>query len=252
MIISILNSELFRNTIRLVSACLLFLVFLTSEAISQNQKISFVTDTHKKNGYLVAITTEAFKRVGYEIEVVYMPWNRALDKVVKGHEEALLAAYYTKERAETMLYSESIGQTEVVLFKRQKSIIKYSDLSDLGPYSIGMIRGAAISKEFDAADNLGKVALPSPDVMIRMLLADRIDLLVEQRKVIHAYLKDQFPNDVNSLTALNPPLKVSKYFCTFSKKHSRHEKLVRAFNEGLQQIKMDGTFEKLIDEYDHP
>jgi len=245
-------TKLIENVLKLVPTCLLVLFFIISGAMAENQKISFVTDTHKKNGYLVAITKEAFKRVGYDVDVTYMPWNRALVNVMEGRNEALLAAYYTDERAGKMLYSHSIGQTEIVLFKRQKSTIEYSDLTDLKSYTIGTIRGAATSTEFDAADYLEKIVLPSPDIMIKMLLADRIDLLVEQRKVIHTYLKNQFPNDINSLSALAPPLQVSKYFCTFSKKSPRHEKLVSDFNQGLQQIKMDGTYQRLINEYDHP
>ena len=252
MLNNFLNFKMFKSAFILVSVCLVSLILSTTAAITQNQKITFVTDTHKKDGYLVAITTEAFNRVGYDVEITYMPWKRALANVVNGYEEALLAAYYTKERSESMLYSDSIGQTEIVLFKRQKSTIEYSDLTDLKSYTIGTIRGAATSTEFDAADYLEKIVLPSPDIMIKMLLADRIDLLVEQRKVIHTYLKNQFPNDINSLSALAPPLQVSKYFCTFSKKSPRHEKLVSDFNQGLQQIKMDGTYQRLINEYDHP
>ena len=245
-------TKLIENVLKLVPTCLLVLFFIISGAMAENQKISFVTDTHKKNGYLVAITKEAFKRVGYDVDVTYMPWNRALVNVMEGRNEALLAAYYTDERAGKMLYSHSIGQTEIVLFRRLETTIKYSSLQDLKSYRIGMIRGAVISKEFDAANYLGKIDLTSPDLMIKMLLAGRIDLLVEQRKVIQTYLKNQFPKDAKLLTALDPPLQISKYFCAFSKKIPRHAKVVRDFNQGLLLIKKDGTFQKIIDEYDHP
>lgn len=236
---------------------LYFLVFvgvfqLSGVAAAQEKTIEFFTDEHKEGGYLEAITKEACRRVGYEAAVEYMPWKRALQMVMEGRNEALMAAYYTEERAEKMAYTESVGQTEIVFFKRKDSDIVYSKLEDLKPYRIGMIRGAAISEEFDAADYLQKEEVATPDMNIKKLLRGRVELIVEQRKVILNYLRNQFPDEMDSLVALEPPLQVSKYYNAFSKNYPDYEQKVNEFNSGLQVIKSDGTYQKIIEEYEHP
>ncbi len=87
---------------------LFVLLFHLSEVAAGDKKIVFFTDEHKQDGYLEAITKEAFKRVGYETEIKYMPWKRALKAVMHGTNEALMAAYYTEERAKKMAYTETI------------------------------------------------------------------------------------------------------------------------------------------------
>lgn len=230
----------------------ILMLFHFSEVSAEDNKIIFFTDAHKKGGYLEAVTKEAFKKAGYRIQIKYMPWKRALVEVMKGENEALMAAYFTAERAEKMSYTDSIGQTEIVFFKLKEHDIKYSRLEDLIHYRIGMIRGAVISEAFDNAEYLDKKEESTPDVNIIKLLKGRIDLLVEQRKVIQTCLRERFPESADSLVALDPPLKISEYHNAFSKRYPGYEKKVQDFNTGLQMIKKDGTYQRIIDSHEHP
>ncbi len=115
-----------------------------------------------------------------------------------------------------------------------------------------MIRGASISKEFDSADYLHKEKVSSPDLNIRKLLKRRVDLIVEQKKVILNFLQTRFPDKTDSLVALDPPLKISKYYNAFSKNYPDYKQRVKDFNTGLQTIKKDGTYQKVIDGHKHP
>lgn len=40
-------------------------------------------------GFLIELTVESLKRVGYDVEVKYLPWARALDEVKNGRYQAL-------------------------------------------------------------------------------------------------------------------------------------------------------------------
>lgn len=235
---------------------LFFLVFTVFfhcfGACAQNNTIVFLTDEHKEGGYLEAITTAALQRVGYKTEIHYVPWARALKTVMEGQSEALMSAYYTEERAEKMMYTDSIGQTEIVFFARKGADITYATLEDLKPYRIGMIRGAAISAEFDASDYLQKEEVSSPDLNIKKLLNDRIDLFVEQRQVVLNYLRNQFPEHLDAIVALEPPLSVSKYYNAFSKAYPNYEEKVQDFNRGMEMIRSDGTYQDIMRKYEHP
>jgi polar amino acid transport system substrate-binding protein len=230
-----------------------FLFFhFVSQSSALDKKIVFFTDEHKEGGYLIAITKAALKSVGYTTEVEFMPWKRALEMVMNGQNEALLAAYYTEERAVKMAYTESIGQTEIVFFKKKERDIQYSKLEDMKPYRIGIIRGASISNEFDSAAYLHKEEVRSPDLNIRKLLAGRVDLIVEQKAVILNFLRNQFPEHMNSVVPLELPLKVSQYYNAFSRDYPNYEKRVKDFNTGLKKIQSDRTYQKIIERHNHP
>ena len=56
-------------------------------------------------GYIPDITREAFKRVGYDFEVEYMPWKRALEMSRKGRYDGILGVFYSEERGEYFIFS---------------------------------------------------------------------------------------------------------------------------------------------------
>lgn len=133
---------------------------------------------------MLAITQAAFERVGYKVEVDYRPWGRALADVMSGQTEALLGAQYTDERAEKMLYSQQIGQSDMVFFKLKTNNMPYRQLSDLKGMTIGIIRNASHTPEFDNMAEISKEAVADSRINIRKLLAGRIPLFVEKKAYI--------------------------------------------------------------------
>ena len=107
--------------------------------------------------FFVEITREAFKRVGYDININWVPWKRAQELSFSGKYDALLGCYYTEERAKKLEYSAPVSSTEVVFFELKGRNITFSSLRDLSPYTIGVVRGYANTDEFDASDYLKKV-----------------------------------------------------------------------------------------------
>ena len=105
-------------------------------------------------GNIVEIIREALKRVGYELETVWLPWKRAQVEAARGGYDGLGASYYSEERANKFAYSDPIATTEVVFFKRTEDDIKYSKLEDLKPYKIGTGFGYGYPEKFVKADYL--------------------------------------------------------------------------------------------------
>jgi polar amino acid transport system substrate-binding protein len=230
----------------------LFAAFIAAGALlshvarAQDKTVSFVTDQEKDGGFLLEITKEAFKRVGYTVKVEYQPWNRALAGVMEGTSEALLGAQRTDERAAKMEYSDVIGQSSMVFFALKKSNITYTGLESLKPYSIGVTGNNTITPEFQAATYLKKEEVPDLLTNVRKLLAGRVQLIVEKRSVVIDALRTKFPESADTVVALEPPVKTIQFYNAFSKKWPNHEQAAKDFNRGLDLISKDGTLKSIL------
>ncbi len=222
-----------------------------SAAITTNKSILVAGDEEKKGGYLVEVAQEAFQQVGYSPEFIFVPWARALVQSIKGAYTVLLAAYYTKERAEELLYSDPIGTTRVFLFKRKVDKITYKTMEDLKPYRIGHIRGSKVSPEFDKVEKtfLTIEYAKSTEQNIKKLLAHRLDLVVEKEERLKELLNTEFKGEVDKLEFLYPPLQVNTYHNCVSKKLPEGQQIIADFNRGLKKIRVNGTYNAILKKY---
>ncbi len=200
----------------------------------------------KNQGYISEITRKAFERAGYEVEIRFMPWKRAIHDTKNGHYDGLMGLYHTKERAEWLNYSESIAAIRIVLFSHKEKDITYSKLSDLKPYKIGIERGFAYTEEFDSADFLQKEPVREGMLNYKKLLKGRIDLVAASEKVFLHMVNSKGENASDKLRVIEPPLTVSRIYNGITRKKKGHEKIVADFNQGLKQIKQDGTFDEIL------
>ncbi|MBS1160793.1 MAG: ABC-type amino acid transport/signal transduction system, periplasmic component/domain [Proteobacteria bacterium] len=232
-----------------VARCLfsLSLLCLAGPLSAQTTAVTFVTDEEKDGGFLIAVTDAAFKKVGYKVQIQYRPWARALKSVMDGDAEALLGVYRNDERAAQMLYTESIGSSDLVFFKLKSSTATFQRLEDLKNLSVGTVIGASYTPEFNAAAYIKKESTSEVAINLRKLLASRIDLLLEKRAVVQDLLSTQFAADASRIVALDTPLKTALFYNAFSKKIPGYATRVADFNRGLALIKQDGTFKEIME-----
>ena len=231
----------FRITIFVLVYCLCINVVFSSE-----KKVKFLTDPEKIGGYLIEITKAAYEKVGYSVEIEYVPWARALSLVMEGKSEAILGAYFNEERAKKLYYSDVLATSELVFFKLKTSNINYKEISDLKKYKIGVIRDAIFTKEFDEADYLSKDESSDYLTNIKKLFAERVDLVLEKKSVVLSTLKTNFPKDYDKIDYITPALTTIYFYNCFSKSTEGSIEKVKDFNKGLELIKADGTYKKIL------
>ncbi len=134
----------------------------------------------------------------------------------------------------------------MVFFKRTEDDIKYSKLEDLKPYKIGTGFGYGYPEKFVKADYLTKVEAYKLKTNITRLLHKRIDLIIGSRKAILFYLKQNYPDRINSLEILGNPLETLSLYVLFSKNKPNYKQKIEDFNRGLKMIKEDGTYQKIM------
>jgi polar amino acid transport system substrate-binding protein len=245
----------------IVSVLALTICLLCPFAMAQD-RLSIVTPgiapiAYEQDGKVTGIgtelVTEAFARLGQRVEITICPGARALKLLQQGEADALFALAKTPDRESFARFtSEPIIDQPISLFVRQDSTIVFDgDVKKLSPYSIGIIRGGRFSPEFETAIKNG--LFPKLDQAneyrqnIIKLANQRIDILIGTR--ISVLFTAQKLGLQDAIKELHPPLTASSpAYLAFSKK-SKAVELVAAFDSALKAMRLDGTYDRILEEY---
>lgn len=236
-----------------VVTCIMFSFFSPCYGESKNRLIlstmnwnPYYAEHLPDGGPVAEITKEAFRQVGYDVAIVFLPWKRALFMAKEGYYDGLLGAYYSEERSHHFSYTNKLTEAEVVLVSQKGKHITYKSLDDLKPYLIGVLRGGTVTQEFDTATYLTKVELTDHEQAIQMLIANRVDLVVLGKYHLLQYLKSTYSDWPDLIEIVNPPLKVNSLFNAISKQNPDHKSIVSDFDRGLKEIRVNGMFERIM------
>lgn len=241
----------------LVTTLLVMIVSLaiTEKGWTQEKSITLATmnfeplygESLPEGGVFTALTREAFRRVGYRIDVQFMPWKRAIETTKRGDYDGVMGAVLNSERAPFFVATEAIVPYETVLFSRSEEIITYTDLSELQSYKIGTVRGISAENILKAA-NLTFESVGEYEQNLKKLMAKRIDLIAGNNFVIPDLLK-KYPEFEGKVRAVSPPLQTRPLRIIVPKKNSHHTAIIADFNRGLREIITDGTFNAIVKKY---
>lgn len=207
--------------------------------------VPFSSKSLPNGGIATEIVRQAFLQAGYEIDVVWVPWPRALENAKKGIYDGVLGAWYTEERTQFFTYSLPFFKNEIVFFKRKDERIAYKSLKDLKPYRIGVAKNAAPHEllKSELAANL-EVA-NSGILSIKMLMGKRFNMIAEEKLSVIHLLNNNFPQWRNTIEVMDPPLQINNLHVIISKKLPHHQNITADFNAGLQKILSEGWIENL-------
>ncbi|OOF19914.1 MULTISPECIES: transporter substrate-binding domain-containing protein [Salinivibrio] len=208
----------------------------------------FVTTDASMPGISVELLTEAMKTQGYDVEFKIMPWARALDSVSKGTIDLLPATWYTEARTDFLHYSDSYLTNELTFIKRAGDSFQFSDLSGLQGKTIGIIRDYGYGDAFLASDSFDKPEANNLVTNLKKLLANRIDLTLEDRVVALSVMKEE-GMDANAFAFTNKALSSKPLHVTSGKANPDGDLFINAYNKGLEAIKANGTFDKIVEKY---
>lgn len=234
---------------------ILIFILLSINTFSTGRKIVLATDPWEpyygdnmpRQGYISEIAKEAFRRSGYEVEIVFIPWKRALEDSKRGKYDGILGGFYTKERTEYFFYSEPVSEVNINFFARKGSKIKYTKLKDLSGYKIGVTRGYKYSREFDNAEYIQKEEIISIEQNIKKLIHGRIDLFIASKEVVLWTLKSSLPDFKNDIELLEPSYITNDLYILISRKVQDSSALIYDFNKGFDSMVEDGTLDKIIE-----
>jgi polar amino acid transport system substrate-binding protein len=208
----------------------------------------FVTTDASMPGISVELLTEAMKTQGYDVEFKIMPWARALDSVSKGTIDLLPATWYTDARTEYLRYSNPYISNQLAFIKRADDNFQFSELSDLEGKVVGIVRGYGYGDAFLDATHFDKPVANNLTANLKKVLAGRVDLTLEDKIVAQSVMQEQ-GLDRNQFAFSDQALSTNPLHVTSGKANPDSQVFINAYNKGLETIKANGTFEKILKKY---
>ena len=208
----------------------------------------FVDENHSEGGLSIQIIREALGRSGFEVEVIMVPWARALAGVQDGEYDIVYGAWYTDNRAETLAFSEPYINNEIRFIQRVGGNFDFTGLESLRGKTVATIRGYNYGDDFMGVDFF--VRDPSNDLIvnIRKLVDERVDLAIEDELVARSTISTGNPALLEQLEFIDPPWSSEGLHVASGLANPRHEEIIEAFNTGLKAMREDGTFDAIIEE----
>lgn len=219
--------------------------------IAGNHWPPFIDEKIPSKGILFDLSELAFKSVGYSIEKKILPSTRTQEYLFKGEVDALNQFWYSDERAKTMLFSKPYLFNSVHFFKRKGSAITYNNLRDIKEYTIGIVQEYYYGEEFIKAkkEYLTTYETGTTEQLLRMLDNNRLELALSDKIVAQETIK-KF--GLPGIEMLKKPLFKAGLHLVVDKKNPHGQEIVEAFNKGLENIKKNGEYERVLRSYGVP
>lgn len=203
-------------------------------------------------GVFSEIVTMAYARKGYTVRYRDMPWARVLKNLEDGLLDAAACAYYTEERNQTYLFSAPVMQGGRLVFYKRKEmdLVIWKTLDDLRGYRIGVNRGSSYTPEFNQAEFLDKKVVAHGKFNFKKLLLNRIDLYPVDPAWANYFIQKNLAEQQDDFATLSPPLSEGQpVYLMFSRAIPDAQIKIQVLNEGLKEIREDGTLNEILKKY---
>lgn len=242
--------------------CLLFLFTIIHHAHSLPKEILVISDANdyspyeinfgnnKFGGIYIETVLEAAKLLNIKLTFKEFPWARCLVMIKKGHSDAIMTPFKTKERLKYMYFAnEPIAYEETSLFTNKSNQINFNgNLNNLKKYNIGVVRGFSYGEKWDKMKFPYVTTVNSQRNLIKMLVVRRVDVLIGTKYIIQYLAKEE--NASKHLVTLKPSLSRDAGYLAFSKiKGPSHKKLAIAFARAIRRVKKSKKYKMIFKKY---
>lgn len=250
------------NPIRVFIVMMILFWFGSGPVIAQKtvklvtaEHVPYIGEKLPSKGSVHELVTEAFKRVGYTVEIGFYPLARAQKKAENGTADGLLPAYYEKSLEKKYLFSDPFSGDNIGLLKRKsfqlpRSLNIHQNqielLQRLKEYVFGVVRGEAFTPDFDRAKFLKKEFVGGDLQNIDKLGSGRIDFAVIDKYTAADLMTSQRPHLIGQLEFMRAPFVRNAFHVAFSKKAKGFEQVQKDFNRGLHTLQQEGMLDNIL------
>ena len=206
-------------------------------------------------GMSVDITRQILSALGCELNLIKMPWARALISIKEGNIDILSGAYNTQERRDYAHFSTTGLYSPNILFVRKNETERWSFTSLKDIVNTSFILGVQINVSYsqeseklkDQADFISRLHQNSSRQSLwRMLALNRVDGVIADKMTGLAELKELGLK--NKVTASQLIVSNEPSFFAFSKKNI-DPKFVEQFDAEFSKLLNNGEIKRIEDFY---
>ncbi|MGK5091799.1 transporter substrate-binding domain-containing protein [Deltaproteobacteria bacterium TL4] len=195
-------------------------------------------------GVLDILYQELSKRMGIAIEIQYLPAERALKNANSGLDDGdvcrILQLNATGNYPDLIRVPEQIMQFQMMVFTLDQKM-EVTKPEDLKPYDVGIVTGWKIL-ERNTTQARSAIQVEEGAQLFTLLEKKRINLAIIERMIGLKLLKDSGLKDV---VILKTPFLQGDWYLYL---HKKHQALVPMIVEKVQEMKKDGTYQKIFSE----
>jgi polar amino acid transport system substrate-binding protein len=213
--------------------------------------VSYINkDTNEHEGIAHDLIKIIGKRLNIPIIIdAKLPWNRMLRNLNEGIMDMSVAIYWTKERAEKYVYTESYFVNEARVFVQKGKEFPFKQFEDLIGLTGGIPSGGTFGGKFDRfakEHHLKLEGVKTKEQRVEKLLLGRNDYFINDYLDATLYLK--LNGGQEKIVALPHPVSTTKVYFAVSQKSSCVQHVSR-INLIIKEAKQDGTLQAIINKY---
>ncbi len=240
---------MFKITKRLFFIPLLIIsvnAFADELQVATSEWIPYVGKELPNQGLAMDIVNRALIRAGHKPAVTIQAWTRTLEGADIGVYDLIAAAWYSKEREKSFIFSKPYIFNEIKLLKHADSSFDFNRISDLEGKTIGVITGYAYGEQFDRAQGL--LRAPGIHVLqnINRVINRELDLTLDDERVLNYEIKHNISLNTEKLIFLPKSVSKNGLHIAVSRQNPKHKEIVQAFDKAILEMKKDGTYERIL------
>lgn len=189
-----------------------------------------------------------FNRMNVKVDVQALAWKRVLIFGEKG-DFAIEGIYKNSNRLEVYDFSSPIFEETLVVYVGKGNRFPFKKISDLKGKKVGLNFGWSYGDDIDKARKNGLFAVQEvkSNLMNMMKLAHgRVDcILIDQLAASKIILHEKLSDKVEKLVY---PASINKAYVAFAKSTNNVD-LIKKFDQALFEMKNDGTYNKVYDDF---
>ena len=202
-----------------------------------------------EGGMSTELVKKAFAEVKQDIKVDWLPWKRGLDETKDGKFAGTFPYLRTPEREKDFLYSDPIVKIQDFPFvKGGAKKFNFSKIETLAGSTICLPLGWAPTPKLVEMIKTKSIKVESPkdlSTCVKMVATNRADYFITDEAQGLATLKVS-GLAVDSVVMTDVPLADTTLYLIASKSTPGSKEMLSSFNKGLEAIRKNGTYAKVV------
>jgi UDP-3-O-[3-hydroxymyristoyl] N-acetylglucosamine deacetylase len=204
----------------------------------------FIDEQNKIVGFDIELVAELSKRIGFDFEFVNMSFDALIPAIKAGKIDLIASAMSaTNERRRSIDFSKAYYTTEN-LYLRKKGNTNISGKSDLSGKKIGVQQGTVQEMAANAINGVKVTPAEDPVTLIMGLKNEKIDAIIIDSSIGYGFLKknpelEEFYKEIDGSEGFS---------LAFNK--DKNSELIAKINAAIDEMKKDGSYDKILEKYD--
>jgi len=236
----------------LITLVLLLVLSAQASALSivVKEEAPYIGRQLLNQGLSIEIVNAVFQRAGIKPSIVFETWPRAYEGGVIGIYDVIGSIWKTKAREKDLVFSQAYLFHELKFIKRKADTnILFKQLSDLNGLIVGVLKDYSYRDDFNQSRKILK--LPQNHLIQNLIFLNerKVDITLGDIRKINYEINSYMRSNTN-LQILPQALAKKGVHIAVSRSNPKHIEIINSFNQALQSIKEDGTYDAILKKHD--